>query len=273
MILSICTRACTAMLTTALLVGIALLPVSRTHAQQFNSDSWLSKQHGMVTLIPTIGKRNFMLMNTYSLFPKWEFTMAAYLYNNDGDVTTNDGYSATLYAKYMVYQNKAATGGAAVKAGTGMFPGTLDEELRVKDAFRTYWMNTPVTLPFFDNKLSWDLMPGVSMTRDYGQDEETAWAFTYSSRLAWYPFNPQASLVGEVFGSAGETGTIPEYKIGLRWEPGPYGVFALTYGQEFNGKNGAGFEFGIMLFTPPFACIGGCGEKKKPMGLFKRKSQ
>jgi hypothetical protein len=25
-------------------------------------------------------------------------------------------------------------------------------------------------------------------------------------------------------------------------------VFALTYGNEFNGTQGAGFEFGIMLF-------------------------
>jgi hypothetical protein len=273
MIQSIRIRACAGLLATAVLVCIAVLPASRTYAQQFNSDSWLSKQHGVVTLIPTIGKRNFMLMNTYSLFPKWEFTMAAYLYNNDGDVTTNDGYSATLYAKYMFYQNKAQTGGAAVKAGTGMRPGTLDAELRVKDAFRTYWMNTPATIPFFDNKLSWDLMPGVSMTVDYGQDEKTAWAFTYSSRLAWYPFNPKTSLVGEVFGSAGETGTIPEFKAGLRWEPGPYSVFAFTYGQEFNGDQGAGFEFGIMLFTPPFACIGGCGADKKSTALFKRKSK
>jgi hypothetical protein len=33
-------------------------------------------------------------------------------------------------------------------------------------------------------------------------------------------------------------------------------VLALTYDDEFNGSNGAGFEFGIMLFTPPFAKLG-----------------
>jgi len=38
---------------------------------------------------------------------------------------------------------------------------------------------------------------------------------------------------------------------------------AISYGQEFNEKQGAGFEFGIMLFTPPFACFGGCGKAKK----------
>jgi hypothetical protein len=50
--------------------------------------------------------------------------------------------------------------------------------------------------------------------------------------------------------------------MGLRWEPSKYAVFAFTYGQEFNGTNGAGFELGAMLFTPPFACLGGCKTKK-----------
>lgn len=232
-------------------------------AQQFNSDSYLSKPWGMITIIPTLGQRSSMIMNTYSLFPKWEFTMAAYLYNDDNDPTTNDGYSTTLYVKYMFYENKEKTGGAAVKAGTGMRPGTLDANLRVKDAFRTYWMNAPATVPFFNNTLSWDIMPGTSMTIDYENQGKEAWAFTYSTRLAWYPFGPKWSAVGEVFGSAGETGTIPEYKIGARWEPSQYAVFAITYGQEFRGTNGAGFELGVMLFTPPFACFGGCNAKKK----------
>ncbi|PWT70774.1 MAG: hypothetical protein C5B59_20030 [Bacteroidetes bacterium] len=242
----------------------------RTHGQQFTSDSWISKKHGTITLIPTVGQRSSMIMNTYSLFPKWEFTMAAYLYNNDNDPRTNDGYSASLYAKYMFYQNKSETGGAAVKAGTGMFPGTLDAEFRVKDAFKTYWMNTPVTIPFFNNTLSLDLMPGASVTIDYGKDNQTAWAFTYSSRLAWYPFGPTGSIVGEIYGSAGAAGTIPEYRAGLRWEPSQYATFAFTYGHEFSGSQGAGFEFGIMLFTPPFACIGGCKTKKNSTAYYKR---
>ena len=205
-------------------------------------------------------------MNTYSLFPKWEFTMAAYLYNNDSDPTTNDGYSTSFYLKYMFYQNKQETGGAAVKMGTGMFPGTLDADLRAKDAFRTFWMNTPVTIPLLNNRISWDLMPGASMTKDYEVNEYTAWAFTYTTRVAWYPRGPKASLVGEIFGSAGETSGLPEYRFGLRWEPSPFAVIAFTYGQEFGGNNGAGFEFGLMLFTPPFACIGGCNpDKRKPL--------
>jgi hypothetical protein len=51
---------------------------------------------------------------------------------------------------------------------------------------------------------------------------------------------------------------IPEYKIGPRWEPSQYATIALTYGHEFAGRLGTGFEFGVMLFTPPFACLSEC---------------
>jgi hypothetical protein len=186
-----------------------------------------------------------------------------YQYNDDNNPLTDDGYSSSLYGKYMFYQNKKETGGASVKAGTGMFPGTINGEDRTKDAFQTYWVNFPCTIPLFNNKLSWDLMPGASVTKNHGQDQTTAWGFTYSTRLAWYPIGPEGAIVGEVNGTAGDAYSPPEYKIGLRWEPSQYAVFALTYGQEFSGSNGAGFEFGIMLFTPPFACFGGCGKEKK----------
>jgi hypothetical protein len=233
-------------------------------SQQYNSDSWLSKPHGMVTIIPTFGERNSMLMTTYSLFPKWEFTLAGYMYNDDNDLKTDDGYSTSIYAKYMFYQNKKETGGAAVKMGTGMRPGTISGEDRAKDAFQSFWVNFPCTVPLFNNKLSWDLMPGASVTRNFGQTETTAWGFTYSTRLAWYPLNPQWSAVGEVFGTEGENQAIPEYRIGVRWEPSQFAVLAVTYGNEFNGSQGAGFEIGLMLFSPPFVCFGGCHKAKKP---------
>ncbi len=249
----------------ALKAGLTLVfafQVSLCFGQQFNSDSWLSKKHGTITLIPTVGYRNTMIMNTYSLFPRWEFTMAAYLYNDDHDARTNDGYSSSLYAKYMVYENKAETGGWAIKAGTGMFPGYFDTDERTKDAFKTYWFNTPITIPLFNNVVSWDLMPGGSMTINYNQTRSTAFAFTYSSRVAWYVFGPKASLVGEMFGALGKANSVPEYKLGVRWEPSQHAVFALTYGDEIGGTHGAGVEFGVMLFTPQFACFGGCGKKK-----------
>jgi hypothetical protein len=228
------------------------------NAQQFNSDSWLSKPEGTVTIIPTYGQRNWMLMTTYSIFKNWEFTAASYMYNDDKNPATDDGYSASIYAKYMFFQNKAETGGAAVKFGTGLFPGNINAEDRAKTAFRTFWTNFPVTIPLFKDKVSWDLMPGASVTGNYGDDKSVAWGFTYSTRVAWYAFNPRLAIVGELFGTAGQSGSIPEYKAGLRLEPSKYAVFAVSYGQELHGSNGAGLELGLMLFTPPFACLGGC---------------
>ena len=106
-------------------------------------------------------------------------------------------------------------------------------------------------------------MPGYSVTRHFEETKSATWAFTYSTRVAWNPFSPLTSIVGELYGSAGKIKSNPEYKIGLRWEPSRYGVFAITYGDEFGSNKGAGFEFGVMLFTPPFACLGGCDPKKK----------
>jgi hypothetical protein len=234
-----------------LLCCLTLSMTRPAFAQQFNSDSWLSKPYGMATIILTAGQRNQMFMTTFSLLPRWEFTAAAYVYNVDDDPATDDGYSTSYYAKYMFYENKAQTGGAAVKAGTGMDPGYITS-FGLQDAFQTYWMNTPATLPFMKNKLQLDVMPGTSYSRSRGANSDGGWAFTYSTRLAWYPRNMETSLVGEIFGAEGEVRSIPEYKVGIRWEPNPNAVLALTYGHEIDGNLGAGFEIGVMLFTPPF---------------------
>jgi hypothetical protein len=238
-------------LASAGMLVLVLLLSRPAHAQQFNSDNYLSKPHGVATVILTTGERNTMWMTTFSLFPRWEFTAAAYLYNTDNDPATDDGYSTSYYFKYMFYENKAKTGGFAAKGGTGMDPGYITS-YGLQDAFQTYWVNAPVTFPLFDNKVSWDLMPGMSVTRNFGTDDRTAPSFTYSVRLAWYPRNMETSLVGEVFGAEGDVRSIPEYKVGIRWEPNQSAVLALTYGQEFDGNKGAGFEIGVMLFTPPF---------------------
>lgn len=242
-----------------LALGLGALLVHPAPAQQFNSDNYLSKPAGVATIITTLGQRNGILMTTFSLIPRWEFTAAAYIFNSDDDVATDDGYSTSFYAKYMLHENAAKTGGFAVKAGTGLDPGYLTE-VGLEDAFSTYWMNAPVTVPFFQNRLSLDLMPGVSFTRSLGSDD-ASWLFTYSARLSWYPGEPTWAVVGEVFGGAGEKEAIPEYKVGLRWEPTQHATFALTYGQEFEGDQGAGFEMGMMLFTPPFFCLSGCDKK------------
>jgi hypothetical protein len=241
-------------------LGLVLLAAWAWHpasAQQFNSDNYLSKPAGMATIILTAGQRTEMFMATFSLIPRWEFTTAAYIQNSDNDPATDDGYSTTFYFKWMLFENAAKTGGMAFKGGTGLDPGYLND-VGVQDAFKTYWVNTPITLPFFKNKVSLDLMPGASLTKDYGEDSHPAWAFTYSTRLAWYPTSPTLALVGEVYGGAGEVVTKPKYKTGLRLEPNQYTTFALTYGQGFDGSGGSGFEVGMMLFTPPFFCISGC---------------
>jgi hypothetical protein len=239
------------------LLLLSMLSAVPAFAQQYNSDNYLSKPHGVATLILTVGQRNSMWMSTFSLLPRWEFTAAAYVFHEAGDPKISNGYSTSYYAKYMIYENKAQTGGVAVKAGTGLEPGYLVPNVGLEDAFKTYWMNAPATLPFFDNKLSWDVMPGWSVTREFGASGTTVGAFTYATRLAWYPMNMTWSVVGEVYGAKGQTEAIPEYRVGLRWEPNQYAVLALTYDAEFAGGNGAGVELGVMLFTPPFLKPGG----------------
>jgi hypothetical protein len=241
-----------------ILFGLIMFVTISTHGQQFNSDSYISKPHGMATIILTTGQRNTMFMNTFSLFPRWEFTAAAYIYRSDFNHLTDDGYSLSFYAKYMFYENEAKTGGFSMKAGKGLDPGYLDGDQKVKDASETYWTNAPITLPFFDNKLSWDLMPGLSLSKKYEETTSSAWAFTWSTRLAYYPVTPLWSLVGETFGSAGQVKSTPEFRTGFRWEPNQYVNIALSYGSKFNGDKGAGWEIGAMLFSPPFLCLHGC---------------
>lgn len=237
----------------ALLAALALTCANPARAQQYNSDNYLSKPQGVMTIILTAGQRNNMIMDTVSLFRNWEFTIAAYIFNPDRDPLTDDSYSTSYYFKYMFYENQRKTGGFAVKGGTGMEPGYIINNVGVKDAFKTYWVNAPVTIPLFKDKVSWDLMPGSSVTFDHGETKETAWAFTYSTRVAWYPFNPMDSFVGEVYGAEGQAVSIPEYRVGMRWEPNPNVVWAVTYDAEFHGTHGGGVELGVMLFTPPFA--------------------
>ena len=243
-------------LATALLCAIALL-TRPALAQQFNSDNYLSKPWGTATIIVTAGERNSMWMTTLSLIPNWEFTAAAYVYYQSNDPMVSDGYSTSYYAKYMIFENQAKTGGVAVKAGTGLEPGYLNDKVGLMDAFKTYWMNAPLTLPFLDNKISWDIMPGANVTREYGESQTTVGAFTYATRLAWYPTSPAWSLVGEIYGSKGQTEAKPQYRVGLRWEPNPYAVLALSYDDQTGSGDGGGVEFGVMLFSPPFAKLGG----------------
>ncbi len=139
----------------AVLVLLALGCVTEpARGQQYNSDSWISKPHGTVTTILTLGERQSMWMMTSSLIPRWKFTGAVYVYNNDKDPATDDGYSTSFYVKYMFYENEEKTGGFAVKVGTGLGPGYIDGNERLQDAWQSLWTNVPITIPFFNNRLS-----------------------------------------------------------------------------------------------------------------------
>ena len=124
-------------------------------AQQFNSDSWIAKQHGTATIIVTRRPANDDDDDDAVALPRWEFTVAAYIYNRDADRLTSEGHSTSAYAKFMFWQNDAETGGGAVKAGVGMNPSYILEGVAYKTGSQTFWTNAPITLPFFDNRLSW----------------------------------------------------------------------------------------------------------------------
>ena len=246
-------------------LGVALLSLcalagSPARAQQFNSDSYISKPHGMVTSILTTGEHTTMFMMTFSLFPNWEFTAAGYMFNTDADRTTAEGTQGSVYAKYMFYENAAKTGGFAVKGGGGMKPAYVLDGSGYQSSSVTWWMNAPATIPFFNNRLSWDIQPGFSVTPNAGGTGNDKWAFTYSTRLAWYPKGPVWAVVGEAFGAAGEAKLDPEYNVGLRYEPNAHVNIAITYGAKFNGSPGQGFQIGAMLFSPPFLCFSGCSK-------------
>lgn len=233
----------------ALIIALSLLS-PRLEAQQFNSDNYWTAPHGVFTFVATYGQNYSMMMGVAALFPNWEFNIGQYLYKKDIETGTTDHFSTTVYLKHMFYENAAKTGGWAVMGGTGIYPAYLQAGT-VTQSFKSYWICAPVTFPFFDNTLSWDIMPGAAVNLNYGSEKDTAWSFTYSSRLAVYKIIPHSCLVGEVFGAEGKGGSKPQFKVGVRWES-EHVVVAGTFGAAFDGSQGAGFEIGVMLFSPPF---------------------
>jgi hypothetical protein len=226
-------------------------------AQQFNTDNYLAMPHGTGTFLLTYGQSYAVLLNSFSLFPSWEFFAGATMYWSENDASSTDSFSTTLYVKKMFYENAEKNGGFAVMGGSGGFPGYL-EKGEIVGSFRTYWIAAPLSVPLFKERLLWDIMPGTVVERDLPREKGAAWAFTYSTRFALYGVVPQSAIVGEVFGAEGGAGSAAEYKAGLRWEPSPSVVVALTYGSALDGSKGAGLEAGVMVFTPRFLCFGGC---------------
>lgn len=225
-------------------------------AQQFNSDNYWTAPHGTETTIATIGQHYSALVGVVTLFPTWEFNLGATLYKEDQTTNTTDHYSTTFYVKHMMYENEAKNGGWAIVGGTGLQPGYLKSGT-ISGDFRTYWVNVPITIAFLDGALSWDILPGVSLNKEYDVQKEKAWGYTYSTRLAAYKIIPQSAIVGEIFGTEGDAYSKPQYRAGVRWESKSV-IAALTYGAALDGTRGAGLEFGIMILSPQFLCIGGC---------------
>ena len=228
-----------------------LLSLSSVKAQQFNTDNYLTMPQGTCTFVLTAGQRNATFINSFALIQNWEFFAQANLYWEDKDQNLPQHFTTNLYFKYMFYENKNKTGGFAAFLGYGQAPGYYNQS-QFLDRHTNIWTAVPITIPFFDNMISWDLMPGGMVDFDYGNNKKTAWGFSYSTRLAIYKIIPQSAIVGEYYGTAGELYSEPEYKVGIRWEPNDTVIPAITYGSAIDGLSGPGFEIGVVIFTPRF---------------------
>lgn len=227
-----------------LLTGLGL-------AQQFNTDNYLTMPHGTSTICLTVGERNATFINSFALIQNWEFFAQATLYWPNESQQIPQHFTTNVYAKYMPYENEEKTAGVGVFLGYGVSPFYYDQtELLARHS--NFWTAVAVTIPFLDNTFSWDIMPGGMVDFDYANNKKTAWGFTYSTRLAVYKIIPQSAIVGEIYGTAGELSSEPEYKIGIRWEPNNTVIPAISYSSAVNGTPGAGFEIGVVIFSPPF---------------------
>jgi len=207
--------------------------------------------HGTGTFVLTTGERNSSMYSTFALLPGLELNFSTNLFWEDKSANFPQHFSTNIFVKYMYWVNESNTGGAAVFFGVGKSPGFYDP-MGYSAMQKNYWTALPVTFPLFNNTLSWDIMPGALVNFDHGNNNKTAWGFTWSTRLAIYKIIPKTAIVGEIYGTEGKAYSKPEYKVGLRWEPNSYIVPALTYGACFDGSPGAGFEMGIIIFTPQY---------------------
>ena len=227
-------------------------------SQQFYSDNQWVAPHGVGTLIGTVGEDYSSGTLVAAFIPEWEFNAQATHYWEDPR-DREDSYTAlNFFVKHRLSENESGTAGYALMAGTGHSPD-YQAAGEVTQAFSSWWANGVLTYAFANDLVTLDLLPGVLVNVDQNQKGETAWGFTYASRLAVYGALPQTALVGEVFGTVGEAFADPSYRVGLRWESARL-ILTATYSDAFNGAGGAGFELGFMFFTDPFLCVGGCRE-------------
>lgn len=230
-----------------------LLPgvLNRAVAQQFNTDNYLTMPHGTGTFVITAGQRSATLLSSFALIPKFEFFFQANLFRDYRVDNYVQHFTTTVYAKYMFWVNKENNGGAAVFLGFGRSPGYY-ADTKYTELHKNVWTAFPITIPFFKNMISLDLMPGAMVDFNSKDKGEVACGFTWSSRVAVYKIIPKTAIVMEAYGTEGKASSQPEYKLGLRWEPNDFIVPAISYSSQFGRGYGAGLEIGIVIFSPQF---------------------
>jgi hypothetical protein len=232
-------------------ISTFLLNSLDTQAQQFNTDNYLTMPHGTATIVLTNGGRNAGTAASFALAPKWEFFAQAFMFWENEKELSPQHFNILAYAKYMFWVNKENNGGGAVFLGLGKSPGYWQNTEFLK-THQNVWTAVPITLPLFNNTISWDIMPGAIFDWSNSESGDPAWGFTYSTRVGVYKIIPKTAIVGEVYGTSGSAYSKPEYKVGLRWEPNNTIVPAITYGRALDGTPGAGLEIGVLVFSPQF---------------------
>lgn len=218
-------------------------------AQQFAADNQWVADRGVFTMIGTGGQKYMMFNVVGALVQEWEFNAQVIHYYGD-PAESSDSYTAgSFFIKRRLKQNKAETAGYAVMAGTGVVPQHLDKG-EVTSSLQSWWANAVATYSFASDRVLLDVLPGATVNLDHKQSGNTAWGFTYSSRLAIYKIVPNSAIVAEVFGTAGKAASPISYRAGVRWESSKW-IVAGTYSNAFDSSYGAGFELGFMFFTEP----------------------
>jgi hypothetical protein len=225
-------------------------------AQQFMGDNQWTAPRGVSTQAVTVGEEYSQYYFVLAFEEDWEFDAQVTHYYEDPRDSTESHTSVNLFAKYRISENDAGTTGYSVMFGTGQSPEFLDQG-EATNALKSYWTSLTSTYSWNDDRILLDVLPGLTVNLDQGDEKETAWGFTYASRLAIYDVIPQSAIVAEVFGTTGEAYAPPSYRTGVRWE-GKKWVVAATYSDAFDGSWGAGFEIGVLYFTEPRFCFGGC---------------
>lgn len=237
------------------LASLVTVP-DEARAQQFYGDNQWVAPHGVATLVGIAGTEYSQAIATAALIPEWEFNLS-FVHTYDDPLTESSSYnSGSFYVKHRLSQNDRETAGYAIMAGTGLWPEHIVQG-KVSGAGESWWANLNATYSFLDDSVLLDVLPGFVVDLDRERGGETAWGFTYGSRVAIYDLIPQSAIVAEVFGTTGEASTEPSYRAGLRWES-PKLIVALTYTDAFDGSAGEGVELGFMYFTEPRFCFGGC---------------